>query len=164
MGIILSIIGGVKSGNEYGETGRYTPQTLTKVGLGLFIASFVAILAIAAILSPSISHAEPGEKVILHAVAASMPLLLVRLIYSAVGDYRLSAEFSSLSGSASILFWMALMEEVWIVMLYESVGLTLQKAGEQAVATGCVIGYPQSEFEKNDEETQGQELGTIDAV
>ena len=47
--IILSIIGGVDSGNDYGKTGHYVPQTLTKVGLGLFIASFVSILVTTAI-------------------------------------------------------------------------------------------------------------------
>lgn len=146
MGIILSIIGGVDSGNDYSKTGRFVPQTLTKVGLGLFIASFVAILATTAILSSSISHAEPGEKRILLAVAVSLPLLLVRLIYASIYDYRDSADFSSLSGSVTILLCMALLEEIAMVLIYEGVGLTLRKVGKQDVATGEQIGLIQRGF------------------
>lgn len=157
VGIILSIVGGVDSGNDYQKTGRYVPQTLTKVGLGLFIASFVAILATTAILSSSISHAEPGEKRILLAVAVSLPLLLVRLIYSSVYNFGDVSNFSSLSGSVTILLCMALLEEIAIVLIYEGVGLTLRKIGKQDGATG----HTQSKFTKNDVETRGQELGSM---
>ena len=137
MGIILSIIGGVDSGNDYSKTGRYVPQTLTKVGLGLFIASFVAILATTIILSKSISHAEPGEKRVLLAVAVSLPLLLVRLIYASIYDYKKnSTKFSSLNGSVTILLCMALLEEIAILLVYEGVGLTLRKVRKQNVAKG----------------------------
>ncbi|CAF9921131.1 MAG: hypothetical protein ALECFALPRED_001716 [Alectoria fallacina] len=136
VGIILSIVGGVDSGEDYQKTGRYLPQTLTKVGLGLFIASFVAIMATAAILSLSISHAEPGEKRILLAVAVSLPLLLVRLIYASIYTFGKSSDFSALSGSVTILLCMALLEEIAIVLVYEGVGLTLRKVIKQDVATG----------------------------
>lgn len=132
VGIILSIVGGVDSGNDYHKTGRYVPQTLTKVGLGLFIASFVAILATTIFLSFSISHAEPGEKRILLAVAVSLPFLLVRLIYASIYDYRLSSNFSSLDGSVTILLCMALLEEIAIVLMYEGVGVTLRKVTKPA--------------------------------
>ena len=136
VGIILSIIGGVNSGNDYGKTGRYEPQTLSKVGLALFIASFVAILAFTVIFSMSISHAEPGEKRILSAVAASLPLLVVRLIYSSVYTFGDVHRFSSLTGSVTILLCMALLEEMAIVLIFEGVGLTLRKSRGQGGATG----------------------------
>lgn len=136
VGIILSIIGGVNSGQDYGKTGRYVPQTLSKVGLGLFIASFVAILAFTAILFFSISHAEAGEKRILLAVAVSLPLLLVRLIYSSVYTFKESSKFSSLTGSVTILLCMALLEEMAIVLIYEGVGLTLRTTRGRGGAAG----------------------------
>lgn len=136
MGIILSIVGGVDSGTDYHKDGRYVPQTLTKVGLGLFIASFVAILAFTTILSLSISHAEPGEKRVLFAVAASLPFLLVRLIYASIYDYKLDYNFSALNGSVTILLCMALLEEIAIVLIYEGVGVTLRKVAKQDVAKG----------------------------
>ena len=137
VGIILSIIGGVNSGNDYGTTGRYEPQTLSKVGLALFIASFVAILAFTVLLSLSISHAEAGEKRILLAVAASLPLLLVRLIYSSVYTFGNYHPFSSLTGSVTLLLCMALLEEMAIVAIFEGVGLTLRKSnGHRGGAIG----------------------------
>lgn len=175
MGIILSIIGGIKSGEDYGKTGHYRPQTLTKVGLALFIVSFVAILATTTILSLSISHAESGEKRILFAVAASVPLLLIRLIYSSVYTFGNNLNFSSLTGSVTILLLMALLEEIAIVLIYEGVGLTLRKSTKQDLARGeqmtrskvlrlmdrYLIGHTRSEYAKNDVETHGRELRSI---
>ncbi len=115
------------SGNDYSKVGHYVPQTLTKVGLGLFIASFVAILVTTVILSLAISHAGQGEKRILLAVAGSLPLLLVRLIYASIYEYRNSPDVSSLSGSVTILLCLALLEETAIVLIYEGVGLTSRK-------------------------------------
>lgn len=134
VGIILAIIGGVASGDNYGSTGRYVPQALSKAGLGLFIAAFVAILAVTIILSLSVSHAESGEKRILLAVALSLPLLLLRLIYSSIFTFGDKQDFSSLDGSVTILLCMALLEEIGIVLIYEGAGLTLRKAGKKDVA------------------------------
>ena len=136
MGLILSIVGGVNSGTDYHKDGRYVPRTLTKVGLGIFIASFVAILAFTVILSMSISHAEPGEKRVLLAVAASSPFLLVRLIYASIYNYGLDHNFSALNGSVTTLLCMALLEEIAIVLIYEGVGVTLRKVPKQNVAKG----------------------------
>ena len=77
----------------------------------------------------SVSHAEAGEKRILSAVAASLPLLLIRLIYASVYTFGNSRRFSALSGSVTILLCMALLEEMAIVLIFEGVGLTLRKSG-----------------------------------
>lgn len=124
------------SGNDYYKNGRYVPQTLTKVGLGLFIASFVAILATTITLSSSISHAESGEERVLLAVAISLPLFLVRLIYASIYDYKLSPNFSPLNGNITILLCMALLEEIAIVLIYESVGVTLRKVTKEDIVKG----------------------------
>ena len=123
VGIILSIIGGVKSGEDLSSTGHYSQQTLSKVGLALFIASFVAILATTVLLYPSISHADSGEeKRILLAVAVSLPLLLVRLVYSSAYTFGGVRSFSALNGSVTILLCVALWAEMGIVIVYEGAG------------------------------------------
>ena len=132
----LSIIGGVKSGNNYSKTGQYVPQDLSKVGLALFIVSFLAILATTVILSPSISHAEPGERRVLLAVAVSLPFLFVRLVYSSAFTFGNHSSFSPLRGNVTVLLCMALLEEIAIVLVYECVGLTLRKVTKRDVATG----------------------------
>ena len=127
VGLILSIVGGVNAGTEYGKTGIYKPQTLSKVGLALFIAAFAILSMVTGTLLRSIQHAEAGEKRILVAVAASLPFLLVRLIYSILAVFANDKSFSSLSGSVTVLLCMALLEEIIVVIMYEGVGLTLRK-------------------------------------
>ena len=136
VGLILSIIGGVNAGEEFGKTGIYKTQTLSKAGLGLFIAAFVILCLIAASLMQSIRHAEEGEKRILLAVAVSLPFLLVRLIYSALAVFANKRSFSLFYGDVSILLFMALLEEVIVVVIYEGVGLTLKKVKKDKAAGG----------------------------
>lgn len=135
VGIILGIVGGVESTEPYSSNVLYVFRILSKVSLGIFIASFVIILAITIILSRSISHAESGEKKILLAVALSLPLLLVRLVYSAGYTFGDKQSFNSLDGSVTILLCMALLEEMGIVLIYEGAGLTLRRVGKQDAAT-----------------------------
>ena len=134
VGLILSIIGGINAGTDYGNTGVYKPQSLSKVGLALFIAAFAILTATTAILSKSVQYAERGERRILLAVAASLPLLLVRLIFSALAVFANNGHFSLLYGSVTVLLFMALLEEAVVVIIYEGVGLTLRKQEKVEVA------------------------------
>jgi hypothetical protein len=127
VGLVLTIVGGVYAGNEYSDTGVYTPQSTSKAGLGLWIACFVGIVAATVATSFHISHADSSEKLILLAVAVSLPLMLVRLVYSAIGTFAYVPRLNTETGSVTLLLCMALLEEVAIVCIYEGVGLTLKK-------------------------------------
>lgn len=136
VGLILSIVGGVNAGEDYSSTGHYTPQSLSKAAMGLYIASYVLIVATTIILSFSVSHAEDGEKRLLVAVAMSLPFLLVRLIYASVSIFANTSDFNSLSGNVTIYLCMALIMEFCAVIIYEVVGMTLRKI--ERVPTGHV--------------------------
>ena len=136
VGLILSIVGGVNAGTDFSKTGVYKTQTLSKVGLALFIVAFGILCAITAVLSQSIRHAEEGEKRILFAVAASLPFLLVRLVYSILAVFAKEKSFSLYNGNVTILLCVALLEEAVIVAIYEGVGLTLKKVSKGEVAGG----------------------------
>ena len=127
VGLVLGIVGGVQSGEHYDSSHGFKPRPISKVGLILFIVAFVGIVAATAATSLLISHAEPGEKRILLAVGFSLPFLLVRLIYSVVSIFANPSSFNSITGNVTILLCMALLEELMVVGLYESVGLTLKK-------------------------------------
>jgi hypothetical protein len=131
-GLIISIIGGIDASDNLSSTGVYTPQTLSKVAMGLFIAGYVLIAGTTIILSFSVSHAEHGERRLLVAVAISLPFLLVRLIYSAISLLANTANFNSLSGNVTIYLCMALIMELCVVVIYEAVGLTLRKIVQTA--------------------------------
>ena len=127
VGLVLSIIGGVNAGDDYNKTGVYTPQSTSKAGLALWIACFVGIVAATVATSFHIRHADRGEKRVLIVVAVSLPLMLVRLIYAAIGTFTYTPRINPETGSVTILLCMALLEEIAIVCLYEAVGLTLKK-------------------------------------
>lgn len=132
VGLILSILGGIKASDDLSSTGVYTPQTLSKIAMGLFIAAFVLIVATTIILSFSISHAEHGEKRLLLAVSISLPFILVRLVYSSISLLANTTTFNSVSGNVTVYLCMALIMEVCVVIIYEAVGLTLRKIVETA--------------------------------
>lgn len=137
VGLILGIVGGIDSSNDYAKNGnQILPGTLSKAGLALFIASFVLIVLATIIVSVSISHAEPGEKRLLLAVGLSLPFILVRLVYSAVSVFGGNRDFSSVTGNVTLLLCMGVAMELVAVIIYEVVGLSLQKAVNVVPAHG----------------------------
>jgi hypothetical protein len=133
VGLILGIVGGIDASSSLAKTGVYVVQSISKVGLGLFIGSFVIIVIVTILISFSVSHAEHGEKRLLAAVGLSLPFLLVRLVYSSISTFTSNTSFNSVSGNVTIFLCMALIEELIIVVIYEACGLTLQKAGRYEV-------------------------------
>ncbi|KAH8588185.1 hypothetical protein B0O99DRAFT_477940, partial [Bisporella sp. PMI_857] len=127
VGLILGIVGGINAGSDYQTTGIYKVSSLSKTGTILFAASYIAIVAFTLIISFSISHAEAGEKRILVAIASSLPFILVRLIYSIMSAFSHNKHFSIMNGSVTVLLCVALVEELIVVLIYETMGLTLRK-------------------------------------
>ncbi|CAG8975211.1 hypothetical protein HYALB_00004272 [Hymenoscyphus albidus] len=128
IGLILGIVGGVDTGEvaTKSPTGSAQPGSISKAGVILFIIAYVATILVTLITSLSISAAEQGERRILFAIGFSLPFLLVRLVYSCTAIFTNDRKFSLLSGSAVILLCVALIPELIVVLLYESVGLTLR--------------------------------------
>lgn len=102
------------------------PSTLNKASTALFIVCYVATALATLLMSFSISHAEPGEKRLLIAVAAALPFLLVRLVYSIISNLTHIASFNALTPNVTILLCMVLIEEFIVVLIFEGFGLTLQ--------------------------------------
>jgi hypothetical protein len=134
--LILSIIGGINASKDLTSKGIYTPQSLSQAAMGLFIASYVLIVATTIILSFSVPHAEHGEKRLLVAVAISLPFILVRLVYGSISIFANTSDFNPVSGNATIYLCMALIMELCVVIIYETVGLTLRKL--ESAPTGHV--------------------------
>ncbi|KAH8801681.1 hypothetical protein F5884DRAFT_524141 [Xylogone sp. PMI_703] len=125
--LVLGIVGGVNAGNNFQKTGRFQTGSVSKAGSALFIVSFVAVVAATVLLATSISHAEAGEKRLILAVGLSLPLLLVRLIYSCLSTFTHRQTFNQLAGNVTVLLCMAILEEFIVVLIYEGTGLTLKK-------------------------------------
>lgn len=140
--LILGIVGGINASNDFTKTGKFTPGSLSKVGTGLFIACYIAIVLSTILISFSVGHASHGEKRIIFAVMLSLPFLLVRLVYSIMSTFSTDKDFNLLSGSIVMLLAVAAVEELVIVIIYEAVGLTLQQVPRYEVAQGEPIVSP----------------------
>lgn len=137
VGLILGIVGGTKMGDQIsdifahpGQTTTYDVPELSKVGTGLMIAGYGILVIANASLGMQISHAEPGEKRLLLAVATAMPFVLVRLIFSALASFTTNRNFRSFGGSPDYIKYfigMAVVMEMVAIAIFEGVGLTLQK-------------------------------------
>lgn len=141
--LVLGVIGGIKSSDKLKSTGSYVPQTYSKIASALFILSYILIVLSVLFTFCHISHAERGERRILVAVALSLPFLLVRVVYSSLSVYDTSSKtFNVVDGNVTVWLVMALIMEAIIVIIYETVGLTLRKV-EKADAMAPPATQPQ---------------------
>ena len=131
VGLILGIVGGINATSSLETTGKYSPGADSKVGIALFIVSYVLIVIGTIVASFSMPHVEPGEKRILIALAVSLPFLAIRLVYSIMSILAHVHKFNSFEGSVTVLLCMALLEELAVVVTYEIVGLTLKAVPKQ---------------------------------
>ncbi|KAJ5921148.1 hypothetical protein N7466_009474 [Penicillium verhagenii] len=112
IGLVLGIVGVSKAKS-------LTPSTLTKVAMGLFLAVFVITMLLTVWLFQSYSVGMLSyQKKLFLAIALSAPFLLVRLIYSALGDYTTSEHFLTKSlvandeTSVTVYLCMSVLEEI----------------------------------------------------
>jgi len=125
LGLVLGIVGGVDAGNNYVSTGAYTPGTLSKVSLAIFIVIFVLLVTYVVLTGVQVGHADAAETRLLFAIALSIPFILVRLVYSCISTIDNTPKFNLLTGSTTILLCMAVIMEIVVIVLYEAACLTL---------------------------------------
>lgn len=115
IGLVLGIVGISTADTTHG----YTPGTLPKAAMGLFLAVYVLVILLTAWLSYAYSFAMLRyQKKLFLGIALSAPFLLVRLIYSALGDYTNIPKFSMASlaendhTSLTVYLCMSVLEEI----------------------------------------------------
>lgn len=95
------------------------------------------------VLAIQIRSAEPGEKRLLLANAVALPFVLVRIIFSALGTFGNNPNFRAVGGTSAYpnyLLGMSVIMEVIVVIIFEAVGLTLQKQLKRPQQTGTPLG------------------------
>lgn len=121
-GLILFIIGATSNTTPEGLT---QINSKTKIGMDIFIATFLLLCLLLLVLATRRRQIEDGEHRLLAAVAISMPLLLVRLIYSILVIYVHSSTWNQLTGNVTAMLIMSVLTELVIVGIYLGTGLTL---------------------------------------
>ncbi|KAI2626601.1 hypothetical protein GGR54DRAFT_591635 [Hypoxylon sp. NC1633] len=142
VGLILGAVGGSQSSQSIGETGKYTPSSLSQAGIGLMIAAYVLLVLSTIVVATQISSVESGEKRLVLAVGLSLPFILVRLVYSAESILGNNPDFSQFSGNADIFLGMSVVMEMIVVVIVEGIGLTLKRIPKNRAAISA-SGYEQ---------------------
>ncbi|KAJ5771110.1 uncharacterized protein N7511_003161 [Penicillium nucicola] len=120
--LIVSIVGNT----ENSDITHGMINTETQVALVLFLVTWIGACILLLLIASRSSSIEDGEHRLLLAVGISLPLILVRLIYSFIYAFGHKTQFSMLSGNVTIQLVMTVLEEIVIVLVCLGIGLTLQ--------------------------------------
>ncbi|KAJ5960716.1 uncharacterized protein N7479_007866 [Penicillium vulpinum] len=120
--VILSIVGAT----ENSDITHALINIKTKIGLILYLVAWIGVCGLFLLVLNRSQSIEDGEHRLLLAVGVSLPLILVRLIYSFIYAFGHKSQFNSLSGSVTIQLVMSVLEEILVVLVCLGIGLTLQ--------------------------------------
>lgn len=107
-------------------SGFQTPDSKVKIGMALYVLCWAMMVAILVLLSLRRGGIETGEKRTLLAVALSTPFIFVRLLYALLTWFSHNSAFSMLDGNVTALLMMSVLEEIIVVIICLSVGMTLR--------------------------------------
>jgi hypothetical protein len=124
--LILCIVGGLDIADA-DASDVSNGKKLTKIGIVIFLIVYLVLFALVVITMTDVGNAPSGEKRIYFAVAAALPLLAIRLLWSILASFSNNADFSLNSSKPLIQLFMAIVEEFVIVCIYILVGLTANK-------------------------------------
>ncbi|KAK4232160.1 hypothetical protein QBC38DRAFT_506236 [Podospora fimiseda] len=100
----------------------------SQIGLGLIIAGFAGWMI--GVGTCWVDYKGVGEKKLLWGLTATMPFMIVRVVFSGLGTFGYDPRFRGFGGSEEYAWWflgMAVMMEVIVVGILEGVGLTLKR-------------------------------------
>ncbi|KAJ5819818.1 hypothetical protein N7474_005409 [Penicillium riverlandense] len=120
--VILSIVGQVQNTNLGQES---SISTLTKAGVVIFLVTWAGLAFLLFGVASRFGSIEDGERRLVFAVGLSVPLLLVRILYSLLAVFSHSPDFNMFTGSPTIMLVMAVLEEIAICVICLGTGITL---------------------------------------
>lgn len=124
-GLILSIVGGVNA------RAAASPGTLSQVAIVLYFLGLAACVffEISAWASTAACGSLPAsERSTIYAVAAAVPLIFTRILFSALAVFLHDSTFSIVRGSTGVYVGMIVVEEVLVVVMYVIVGWHLDRS------------------------------------
>ncbi|CAI6093780.1 unnamed protein product [Clonostachys chloroleuca] len=140
VGLILGIVGGVQQGSSQSTTGTSPqPSSVSQAAIILYIVAFAALVGILLLSFGYLSYVPSKEQSISAGVAIALPLILVRLVYSALSTFTHSKTFSILGGNVGVFVGMAVVEEFLVIIIYLGLGFIvpkLQKGQQGEVGNG----------------------------
>ncbi|KAJ4366959.1 hypothetical protein N0V83_007489 [Neocucurbitaria cava] len=144
--LILSIVGGTSSTTQ--PNGTVQAATTSKVGTILYIVAFAGLVFVYFVSASKLSIVPNKERRVSIAIVVALPLILIRLIYSACAVFSHSHVFSLATGSMVVRALMAIIEEFIVVAIYIALSFMVDKLGDMKTGFSPVPGV-----------TGGQETG-----
>ena len=118
IGLILGI-----AGISSADGGNYK-NGMTMGAMGIFLAVFVIFVLMTVWLWFQVhSTLKEFQKKLFLAIALSLPFVLVRLIYSAIGDYTNIARFQ-IGGNETVYLCMDVLEEIIAMAITMTLGIS----------------------------------------
>ncbi|KAJ9130085.1 hypothetical protein NKR23_g12355 [Pleurostoma richardsiae] len=140
VGLIVGVVGAILAVDD--STGAsYSVNGEIQAALALFIAVFAMTLycfilqCAATARSPARRSALGHETRILAAVGASIPFLLVRLVYAAIADYGSDPAFNFFGGNVTINLCMGVLVEIIVTTICLTAGFLVPPPADQVKQT-----------------------------
>ncbi|KAE8381940.1 hypothetical protein BDV26DRAFT_288916 [Aspergillus bertholletiae] len=131
VGLILGIAGVSTANVAYTKvdgqwTYSYHPGALVQASMGIFIAVFVVTILATGWLYFQLSFSlKRFQAKLFLATAISTPFLVVRLVYSALGDYDSNDQrFALIGGNATVYLCMSVLEEIVAMAISMALGMS----------------------------------------
>ena len=124
--LIICIIGGTDLTSSK-VSDQKEGKTLLKAGVIIFLIIYLCLVALAINSATELNRVPAGEKRILVAVLAALPLLAVRFLWTLLAYFSDFKDFQTYGGSVIVRAFMSTLEEMLIVIAYTIVGLMIPK-------------------------------------
>lgn len=104
-------------------TGVCQPQITTKAGEVLYVVAFIELALIAAVIMHKLGNASGAEKRLAWGILLALHVYLIRLCYYMISVFAHNSQFNLITGSVIIHVFMAVLDELIVVIIYLVVGL-----------------------------------------
>jgi hypothetical protein len=114
-----------------GATSASSPEDVThegtvKAGVAIFLVVYILLVLLTIGAALGRRWTGRGERKLLIAVAVSLPVLLIRMIYSLLSTFSNDKIFNPVNGSTTAELFLASIQEMIVVFIYIFVGFKLQ--------------------------------------
>ena len=130
---VIALIIGIVGGSDRTDSSVSTQSTgtkLVKAALIIFLVIYICLFLLIAKSASETNELPPGEKRILFALIVALPLLGVRILFGLLAYFSTISTFSPTNGNVLVRAFMAILEEILIVIVYTFAGILVPKYGD----------------------------------
>lgn len=124
--LIICIVGGSDL-TDSSTSEQSTGKKLIKAGLIIFLIIYICLFVLIAGSASEMNSLPAGEKRVLFALILALPLLGVRILFSLLAYFSTISTFSPTNGNVLVRAFMAILEEILIVIAYTLAGILVPK-------------------------------------